>query len=35
MRASEVGGTFVEEDVDVFDNVTNSVREIMSASKQT
>jgi hypothetical protein len=28
-RATEVGGTFAEEAVDVFDNVTNSIREIM------
>ena len=30
MRATEVGGTFAEEAVDVFDNVTNSVREIIA-----
>jgi hypothetical protein len=30
MRATEVGETFVEEAVDVFDNVTNSIREIIA-----
>lgn len=29
MRATEVGGTFAEEAVDVFDNVTTSIREII------
>jgi hypothetical protein len=30
-RATEVGGTFAEEAIDVFDNITNSIREIIVA----